>query len=39
MTIIITPDVRTTAHLLPAHLDAICARNRASDEERDGGYS
>ena len=33
MTIIITPDVRTVAHLLLAQLDARCARNRASDEE------
>ena len=33
MTIIITPDVRTVAHLLLAQLDARCARKRASDEE------
>ena len=33
MTIIITPDVRTAAHLLLAYLDARCARKRAGDEE------
>ena len=33
MTIIITPDVRTAAYSLLAHLDARCARKRAGDEE------